>query len=76
LPGSATRDTVRAVSLDSKDLDWKDGVTFDQWREQFTNALSGSAGSELAPSSLVHFADGIAQAAVEVIQKRAKEAGR
>ena len=57
-------------------LDWKDGATFDQWREQFTNALGSSATGDGTPTMLTMRADAIAQAAVTLIQQRAKEAGR
>jgi hypothetical protein len=57
-------------------LDFRDPTTFDQWREQFTNALNSSAGSGVPTGQAVLNADNIAQKAVELIQARAKEAGR
>jgi hypothetical protein len=57
-------------------LDWKDGASFDQWREQFVNALGSSASSPGNPKFIVEQADEVAQLAVILIQQRAKEAGR
>jgi hypothetical protein len=58
-------------------LDFRDDATFTMWREQFMNALSGSASSDAVPTGQVVInADNIAQEAVELIQQRAREAGR
>jgi hypothetical protein len=57
-------------------LDWKEPGTFDQWRDQFVNALGSAATCADSPTHIVDAADMIAQAAVELIQQRAKEAGR
>ena len=54
-------------------LDLKERVTFDMWRDQFTNALGSAATCADSPKHIVEAADMIAQNAVELIQKRASE---
>lgn len=56
-------------------IDLTDPATFDQWREQFTNALSGcvSDASTGYSARMVDQADKVAQQAVELIQSRAAE---
>jgi hypothetical protein len=57
-------------------LDFKAEGNFDQWRDQFTNALNSSASASSPAETIVREADEIAQRAVTLIQERAKEAGR
>jgi hypothetical protein len=61
-------------------LDFKDRENFQEWRDQFINALSGTASadftSQIVAASVVQRADGIAQAAVELIQARARESAK
>lgn len=57
-------------------LDFKAAENFDQWREQFTNALSGTASQspgDISVQTMIDRADDVAQRAVLLIQERAKE---
>ena len=54
-------------------IDFADPVTFEQWRDVFLSLLEGSAVSDDHPDAVVKSADLIAQAAVELVQARARE---
>ena len=56
-------------------LDFTDEVQFTNWEEFFKLALEGTSasGSPSQAAALVKTADAIAQAAVELVQARAKE---
>jgi hypothetical protein len=53
-------------------IDLKDPEVFQFWRDIFLSALEGAAGSG-DPRTIVASADVIAQAAVELIEKRRKD---
>jgi hypothetical protein len=54
-------------------LDFTDRKNFQEWRDAFMNALSGSAAAGSSEPAIVRKADGIAQLAVLLIQERARE---
>jgi hypothetical protein len=54
-------------------LDFTDPVTFEQWEKYFSAALEGTSVSDDHPDAIVKSADLIAQAAVELVQARARE---
>ena len=68
--------TVRAMTFIEPLIDFKEPGAFDQWAEYFKIALGGTAAVDTQDPYIVMEADFIAQNAVIMARKRAKDAGR